>query len=313
MIFEKKKIQIETLGEYLTEVRNGFNYTQEYVAGRVSIQVKYLKNLELGNFKDLPADAYTVAFIKKIAVVYNLDSNLLIEQFKKEKNIHCQLQNKQTKIFSFKNQLFGRFVLTPKILIYSFGGLFFLVSLSYIIWQVFSINKLPNLSLLQPKDRELVVGTFVVVNGTTDPGMNVFVNNQPIFVENSGKFQTQVGINSGPKEIEIKAENRFGKTTIKKITVVGSSDIGNTEKKQFELIIKFLGDVNYSYSVDDAATIKESSVAGYEKKIFAKTKVTLSSSDAALTEVYLNGKTVGVLGRRGEKIENLSFYSDGVK
>ena len=51
MIFEKKKIQIETLGEYLREVRGNLQLSLEEVAKKTNIKPAFLKGLEQ-NFKE---------------------------------------------------------------------------------------------------------------------------------------------------------------------------------------------------------------------------------------------------------------------
>ena len=61
MLFEKKKVRIETLSEYLNAVRKNLDLSIEEVCAKTGISRKFLNALESGNFKELPADVYASA------------------------------------------------------------------------------------------------------------------------------------------------------------------------------------------------------------------------------------------------------------
>ena len=87
MSFEKKKIQIDTLGEYLSEIRQSLGMQIKTVALKTGISDKFIESLEKGDFCKLPADVYSLGFLRQLAELYNIDAGQLIDQYKKEKSI----------------------------------------------------------------------------------------------------------------------------------------------------------------------------------------------------------------------------------
>ena len=87
MVFQKKKVQLETLSEYLQEVRRKLKLSLKEVSTLTTISLKFLEALEEGKFNWLPSDVYVYGFLKKLARLYSLDENVLIAQFKKERGI----------------------------------------------------------------------------------------------------------------------------------------------------------------------------------------------------------------------------------
>ena len=115
MIFEKKKIQIETLSEYLCAVRLNLNLSAEEVSKKTNISLKFLCALEKGDLKKLPADVYVYGFLRQLSELYIVDKDELIEQYKKERGIVQQLSNAVLVNNNSKsNRFFNKFIITPK-------------------------------------------------------------------------------------------------------------------------------------------------------------------------------------------------------
>src|SRR5690554_5048623 len=91
MFFQTKKIQSETLGEYLTEIRTSLGLSVLDVVERTGIQKKFIEQLEQGSLAQLPADVYVCGFLKKLGALYTIAPEVLIAQYKKERNIAAQL------------------------------------------------------------------------------------------------------------------------------------------------------------------------------------------------------------------------------
>src|SRR5437868_5923663 len=64
MLFETKKVPVETLGEYLAEVRGHIGLSIADVAEKTGIGERYLLNLEAGQYEHLPPDVYIIGFLK---------------------------------------------------------------------------------------------------------------------------------------------------------------------------------------------------------------------------------------------------------
>ncbi|MBX4188468.1 MAG: helix-turn-helix domain-containing protein, partial [Candidatus Doudnabacteria bacterium] len=83
-LFKTKEIHIDTLGAYLSQIREKLNFDIKTVSILTQIKPKYLESLEKSEWELLPSDVYVRGFIKSLAHVYNQDEKVLIEQYEKE-------------------------------------------------------------------------------------------------------------------------------------------------------------------------------------------------------------------------------------
>jgi len=306
MLFEKKKLKIETLGEYLSEVRANLLLTMEEVAKKTSINLIFLDSLEKGNLAKLPADVYVYGFLKQLAALYRIEAGLLIDQYKKEKNIQKQIKKSEDFSITALQRFVKKVVITPKVVSISAISIFIILTLGYIVWQVFSINRTPNLEIFEPKDNQIVSNSFVAVRGRTDAGMSVLVNNKPVFVDNKGNFQDQLSITSGPSSIIVTAKNKFDKSIIKTVSIVGEAS-STIPALKVELKLLFSEDVALSFTIDGGGVQQANFKAGDSKTLNANQKIILSTSNAGATKAFLNGQSLGALGRLGEPLQNIPF------
>jgi len=309
MLFETKKIQIETLSEYLAEVRKNLNLTLKEVSDKTGIKPQFLQSLESGDFKVLPADVYVLGFLRQLAQLYSVEAESLINQYKKEKGIHKQMV-KQADLLNaaWYRQYWQKLVITPKIVSLVLGAAFIVLTFGYIIWQVWSINKTPSLQIFEPPNNAVIKGSFVLVRGQTDPGLAVTVNDQSIFVDDKGDFQNQLGLSPGAKQITITAKNRFNKEASQTLNITGVSDAAATGT-QLELKLDFNDTVVVGLSIDDGQAQTLNFSKGDSKTFSAQNKILLSTSNAGATKVTLNGQSVGTLGKPGEQLNNIPFFA----
>src|SRR5438309_11368556 len=94
MLFEVKKIQLETLSEYLTEARKQSGLSPAEVFQQTGIQPKFLEMLEQNKFYKLPADVYVLGFLRLLGTLYTTDPEMLVNQYKKEQAIARQLEQR---------------------------------------------------------------------------------------------------------------------------------------------------------------------------------------------------------------------------
>ena len=308
VFFERKKFKIETLGEYLAEVRNSLNFSLEEISKQTGINLKFLIALENGRFEVLPPDVYVLGFLRQLAEIYKINAQTLIEQYKKEKiidnNLKIQALSPKSKVESF----WERLVITPKNLSVFLGALFIAASIGYIVWQVLSINRAPSLTILEPQNNVVISGSFAVVRGKTKPGALVKINQQELFVESDGSFETELGVSPGPRELIITASNRFGKSTSQALTVIGQEKAD----KNFGLVLKLeiLEPVSVSYTIDDGDMLEPNFQTGDVKFLEAQRKIILSTPNAGAVKVSVNGKDIGVMGREGENLSNIPFFAE---
>ncbi len=317
MIFQIKKVKIETLSEYLVAARKELRLSLDEVVKTTGIASRFLKCLESANFGQLPADVYVIGFLKQLAQIYRVPVSSLIDQFKKERGIEQQVEIAQAKPQSKFQSYFSQLVITPKLMSVLGGSLLVFLTIGYVVWQIISLNTTPSLEILEPHNNQAVTASFVSVKGATDVGTAVTINNEPVFVNSGGKFETTLGVAPGQKELVFEAKNKFDKILQKRILLVVQPQLtGATENptssgtEPMRLELKFAKSATISVIVDGVNLPQETISAGSSKLIKATNKILLSTSDAGGTQGYLNGKSLGKLGRDGETLQNIPFSAD---
>jgi cytoskeletal protein RodZ len=313
MVFETRKLQNETLSEYLVAVRESLGFTTEEVASRLGMKHKVLLSLETGDYVSLPPDVYVTGLLKKIGTLYSIEPDVIIQQYRKERNIASQHIDTDNRGRYQISALFQKVTVTPRLLTVSVAGLFIAIAIIYIIWQVFSINQQPSLEIFEPKDRQVIKESSVMVFGRTDPGMTVTINDQSVFVDSDGNFRTQLGISPGPKDLVFVARNKFDKFVTARVSVVG--EIGAVSDANVTLLVQATSPIQVSYEIDNATSVSERIEAGDSKELKARQQIRFSTSDGGATKIVLNNQDLGFLGRPGEPLEGIPFSveSDSMK
>lgn len=310
--FESKKINMETLPEYLKSARESFSYDLIHVAKITNISPKFLELLESGYYHRLPADVYVYGFLRKLAELYRTDAELLIFQYKKERGIHEQL-NKKTPVY--KSYTDSKFEVTPKTITFGALAMFVIFIIGYLFFQVHAINQPPSITISGPEDGARIESSSVIVQGKTGVGVTLTMNDQQIFVDSEGNFKQPVSISLGEKVLTFVAKNSFGKQSTKQILVIGDFKEPPKPDAVAPLTLKITVDPNSTWlSIirDGEPAQDETFIAGSSKVYTAKNKIILSTGDAGSTFVQLNGKDLGKLGRDGEVLRDIPFTADSV-
>lgn len=306
--FETKKLSMETLGEYLLAVRSELGLTLEEVSQATGVYEKFIHYIETGKYHLLPPGVYVLGFLKKLAGVYNVSADSLLEQYRKELGIVEHAASEKLRVKKTWKERFSKITITPKLITVAGSAAIGLVAFSYVVFQVFAINKTPALAINEPKNDAVISGTSVNVSGKTEAGNIVSINGQNVFVEASGEFHTTIGVAPGQKELRISASNKFGKKNEHVLAMRVESNQPNiagaetTIPSELLLEIKFSKATKIILEKDGVELPQEIVPAGAVKQITAKDKVNLTTYDAGNTQVTLNGKPVGSLGKIGEKI-----------
>lgn len=308
--FETKKIAIETLGEYLLEVRNDLGLTLEEVSQKTGIYEKFIHYIETGKYHLLPPGVYVLGFLKKLANVYKISADILVAQYRKERGIVEHAAEKTQADENSWKEWFKKITITPKLITISGSALVVLIAFFYVVFQVFAINKTPELTILEPKNDSVISGTTVNVVGKTEPGIIVAINGENIFVDADGNFRTTIGVAPGQKELNVQAVNKFNKKNEQLLALrveenqsqqnVAGAETNTPSELQLEL--KFSKATKIEVTKDGTEIPDEIVPAGGIKQITAQDMVTITTYDAGSTNVTVNGKELGLLGKKGEKV-----------
>ncbi len=298
--FETKKVPMETLGEYLSEIRTQLNLTLEEVAQKTGLYEKFVYYIEQGKYQLLPPDVYVLGFLKKLAAVYKVSPESLIDQYKKERGIVEHVAREKIAPQRSWRGWLQKVTITPRLLTITGSVTISVIAFFYVVVQVFAINKTPSLEILEPKNDAVINGTSVSVSGKTEPGIIISINGQNVFVQNDGTFHTTLGVAPGQKELKVEAQNKFGKQSTRIVSMrVEDPHVAGAETvvpSDLRLELRFSKATKISMIRDGIQIPDEVVPAQGVKTIVADTKIILTTSDAGSTSVFLNGKSLGILG-----------------
>ncbi len=310
MLFQTKKIKLETLPEYLKEIRQVLKMPIKDVANEIGISAKILENLESGIYDALPSEVYVKGILNRLAALYGVDKQPLLRQFEIERSIHKHIQQKDILKTTSNSGFFKGLIITPKIIsifaVIAFAG----VTIVYIIWQVFSIGKEPFLVIYNPVDLTVIEKSAVELIGKTDPGASVDINGETVFVDKDGNFSVNLSLSSGSKVIIITARNRFDRSTVKTITVIGANQGQDFKQNKVVLDLQFTDEVTVNYKIDGNEAIVSDFSAEQTLKLEATKIILISTSNAGAIRAKLNNRDIGFLGRQGEKLVDIPFSAE---
>lgn len=212
--FERRKIvRTQTLGEVLRRTRLERGYQLAEVSKRTMIPAEYIEYLEKGKYESLPAKVYVEGYVRKVAAALNLNQNAMVKVYKREVGIQENLDKehkRHEKTSRFSNP---RFVVHPTLLRNIGVASLILAAIGYLWFQVSSLSKAPEISLIQPASDTRVSQDELLVLGTVSRGSTVNINGQSVFVSETGDFKENLTLESGANSIQVQAQNRLGKTT----------------------------------------------------------------------------------------------------
>jgi transcriptional regulator with XRE-family HTH domain len=304
-LFTTKAVKIDTLGEYLKQIRDQLNFDLKTVSILTQIKPTYLESLEKGDWNALPSDVYTRGFIKSLARVYNLDEQTLIEQYEKEHGFTPKARPKiETKT---------KLNFTPRTIIVLVSLFLGILAVGYVANQIRSVLAPPVLQLSEPNSDVNIKGNSLVIAGHAEIGADVTINEQIVLLDRNGEFTESLILSPGLNVIEVVAKNKFNKES--KVT-----RRINAEQAQPATVVAPELPVSVTISIgpqsawvymeaDGVVVQRGTMLAGSTKTVSAGEEILLTSANAGSTKVNYNGKDLGVMGREGEVIRNVEFTS----
>lgn len=222
--FIKKKVNSYTLGEKLKKFRSEGRITLFEVSRETKIPVKYLEMIEEGKYESLPPDVYVRGFLRGYGEYLGLDPEKLVGLYQRERDIKENI-TKEEKKPNAKTKRVPRFVITPKIITAGIVTLIILGGFFYLYKEIGRFAAEPRLSIAEPSGDASIDVNSVIVSGFTDQDAKLFINDQPVLVNEKGEFRENILLQNGVNNINISATNRFGKAVSKVLNIKS-----NTEK-----------------------------------------------------------------------------------
>lgn len=194
------------IGEILRTARIEKKYSLMHVAGMTKIKTSFIDSIEREKWEDLPSLPTVIGFVKNIAAAIEIDEKTAVAVLKRD------YPPKKLSI-NPKPDVSSKFMWSPR-LTFIFGIIITaIVIFGYLTFQYVKFVSPPSLAVDSPKNMQVVTGSSVLVFGSTDSDAKITVNNQPVLVDDSGKFSVAINVSGDTKEIVIEAISRSGKIT----------------------------------------------------------------------------------------------------
>jgi cytoskeletal protein RodZ len=214
MNFISKKISTETLGEKFKKAREKKQMDLSKIEEITKIQTQYLIAIENGDYKKIPGEIYLKNFLKIYAKALNLDQKEILKLYQEEQKIlFVDWQNNFNISPKIKNKI--RLLFVSNIFKKSLIGIFLIIFLFYILFEVNNIISPPKLIIQEPSDNLIISESTIKVAGKTDVNANVTINNQEIFKNADGSFNRIINLQSGLNLITISAQKKHSREIIK--------------------------------------------------------------------------------------------------
>lgn len=233
MVFVMRKLDCgrQTLAEKLRALRRGQAITLEIMEAKTHIQKKYLEALEQGHFELLPEPIYARNFIRAYARALGADETYFLELYEEECGA-CDLigpmssprqKVERKKFFVWNN--FIRFGLLGSLICALF---------IYVGFQVFSIIQSPKVIILSPANDTLTHDAQLNVKGIVEGEASVFINGEPVVVDENNTFNASVDLQEGLNTLMIEAQRRYSKKSVVERSVVFDPKPWITQVSYFE-------------------------------------------------------------------------------
>lgn len=98
--------------------------------------------------------------------------------------------------------------------------LFILATVSYAVFAARGVLFAPHFEVFSPKNGEKIIGTRVIVSGSTSPKIKIWIDGRITESNEQGLFEESMFFHPGYNEMGISVKNRFGKETRKVLKFV---------------------------------------------------------------------------------------------
>lgn len=236
LFFTKKTIRTKkTIGQILKYNRKKKEISLERAEQETKIRLKYLTALEKNNFSEFPAEVYAFGFLTRYCEYLGLNTEDFLNSFKSELKIYKvikkqslidKISNPTSSENPFAEEGWQKFkekkslILSAQTILSLAVAVIVIGLLSYVWFQVKSFAAAPELEIKNPENEIIVSLDQILIEGKTDSGASLSINNQPVFIDEEGFFKQDVKLINGLNKIEIIAKNKAEKETKKMVQVL---------------------------------------------------------------------------------------------
>ncbi len=216
--FQKKSIKTNLgLGDKLKAARKKKKISLDKAELDTRIRLHYLEAIEKNQLQIIPI-SHLKGFIKRYASYLGLSPLAIISELELR-----SATNAQRKIFS--PATLGKetkWIITPKLGFTVLACILLLIFVGYVGYQIKQFAAPPTLIITKPEPQTAVTTEQIQIEGRTDPGTSLFIDNLQASLKDDGSFSYPLVVRPGLNQIAIRAVNRIKKESNKTLTILYS-------------------------------------------------------------------------------------------
>lgn len=197
---------MNTIGQILKSARVAKKYSLLRVEETTKIRSNFIDAIEREKWERLPPFPTVLGFVKSIAGAVGVNEKTAVAVLKRDYPPKKLNINPKPDVSSKKTW-------SPKATFIVGVGAVLVAVFGYLIFQYIHFISPPNLTVESPKEGQEITGGSIMVFGTTEADVKLTVNNQPVLVNDNGKFSVDLVVTKETKVVDIVAKSRSGKST----------------------------------------------------------------------------------------------------
>jgi transcriptional regulator with XRE-family HTH domain len=188
---------MQSIHEYLRNLRIQKNMTEQELAHRAGILVSQVVSLEKGDLQKLPGGCVLKQVLVRIGEILEVSETEMKELLH---SAHCYNTRSMTKPRP-------RFTTLSRASLFTGVGL---VVMLYLGIEVHGMVASPKLDIQNPSENQVTDEETVVVQGMTAPETLVMVNGMKVSVDREGNFKETIHVKEGVNEIIVRGVSKRG-------------------------------------------------------------------------------------------------------
>lgn len=206
--FQQKSLDDLSIGEALRLAREERGESVEDIERLTHVGKKFVHALEANDLGKLPEPVYAKKFVKALAKHYGIDPDAAADALIKEMAVATETPVSGRPV----NFVEGRSLVASPILLRSVAlGVLFLGIIGYFAYSVHAILKPPAVTLYSPHDDQVFADNRVVIEGLTEPEVDLSVNSEPVLIEADGSFKDMLNLPPGVSHLRVIAKKRHSR------------------------------------------------------------------------------------------------------
>ena len=220
---------------------------------------------------------------------------------------------------------FARPIITPKFLVIGAVTAAVFLTFFYLYRELNVFISTPQLVISEPQDRSVIDSKTVRVRGVTERDAQLFINNQPVLVNQEGEFGEEINLQTGANTITIKAINRFNEESAQTISIdstyqdenfqesISGAEDAKEEPEAPKLSLEISTEKDSSWvSVEsDGNLVFSGTMEKNTKEQFdAKDKISVSAEKGNSVFVQIKGKEKKSLSDKKGTVKDVIFLAE---